>query len=394
MSRPSTLSRWRTSLGFTLEEVAQRARWAPARQRALEAGAEATAEEAEILSCLLGADFDSVVEGRVAPQPLSARLKGQASELDADSRFSLAEAMGIAVEIQDLRRRLDLPTGLGRVAEFVSNSDYGHPEAGTPERLANVARQKLGLGTGAIGSFARDVLEPLGVIVLWAPLPPRIDAVAFATEETGAVIVANPAGVHMQSAAGRRVTWAHEVCHLLFDRPEMSRFGRACQIEGEPVGLEGEWFERIERRARAFALALLAPRAGVEACWSRSDASPPDRVRAVMIEFGIGYSAARSHLHNHGLLSLKSDVSLAARAEMALWEAADPRPVPPPDSAPWLRAGTLTDLARLAHERGLVSRRWVEERAWGPLAAPRAWRPTPGDGVGFETTSTERARTS
>ena len=103
---PPPLTALRTSLGFTLEEVALMARWPARRQAALEHGAEMLAEEADLLTALLGADVEELAEGDLPPRPLARLLKGQAADLDAEARFSLAEAATVAREVQDLRRYL------------------------------------------------------------------------------------------------------------------------------------------------------------------------------------------------------------------------------------------------------------------------------------------------
>jgi hypothetical protein len=95
---------------------------------------------------------------------------------------------------------------------------------------------------------ARDLLAPLGVEVLWQPMPHEFDALAIASEHYGAIIVANPHGAHMSAVEGCRITFARELCHLLFDRAEMARFARACAIE-RVSGRVRSHFELIEGRA-------------------------------------------------------------------------------------------------------------------------------------------------
>jgi Zn-dependent peptidase ImmA (M78 family) len=247
-------------------------------------------------------------------------------------------------------------------------------------------RTKLGLGEGPLASVQETLLKPLGIVVLWVVLPETIDAVAMASEETGAVIVANPQGIHMKTASGRRVAFAHELCHLLFDRPEMHRFARACAMEGEPVGQQRDWFERVEQRARAFALALLAPEKAVKACWQRTQALSEElRVQEIMAYFGIGYQAARSHLHNHGLLDLQARLPGLPIASIQGLEGLDP--LPPPSISPLLRSGVLRELATLAVRQGLVSPRWAEEQRWGPLQAPLVRASSEASAWGYRTTS-------
>lgn len=385
------LKRLRESLGFTSHEVAQRARWSPKRQLELEASADVLdCDEALILEVVLGVDLDAVLEGRAVKSPLAALLKGQASELSAQARFGLTEATSVALEVQRLRALLGDEAGLGVVGDFQANGDYGHPDGGVPENLASFVYKQLKLHErGDVPlSMMQDVLAPLGVVVLWQPaLPPSIDAVALASDATGAVIVANPRGAHMATAEGRRITFAHELCHLLFDRPEMHRFSRACKIEGL-TGQERDWFGRVERRARAFAPALLAPRAALKHRWESTSVQKTEaRVRDIMHHFGMSYSATRAHLHNMGLYSLQQQLEPPRQApEGSPWDTIEPLPQPP-EEGDWLRGLALGPLIERALERDLVSRRWAQECLRGPLAEPIAWVPHERDGVGFETTS-------
>jgi Zn-dependent peptidase ImmA (M78 family) len=271
------------------------------------------------------------------------------------------------------------------VASFHPNTDYGHPSGGVPARLATALRVKLTLKADPIRCLQQDVLDPLGIVVLWTPLPATVDAVAMASEETGAVIIANPQGAHMRTAFQRRVTLAHEVCHILYDRPEMARFVRACRVEGEPTGTVRDWFERVERRARAFSVALLAPPDALRARWDATANRPnAERIGDVMSWFGLGYEATRSHLHNQKLFRLDERVDGAFAALSTPWEGEDPAPG---IERTTLRGGVLRDLCLEAVEAGLVSTRWAEERVRGPLAPPRAWRSEDSVGLGYVTTS-------
>lgn len=366
----------RDAIGFKVEEVALMGGWSIARQKEIEAGADLLASEVDVLSALLGADVEAVVEGRVQPteRPLRALLKSQAQHLDARARFTLAEASTVAREVQELRERLGQASGLGEVGRFSANGDYGHPKQGVPERLARAARKHLGLGTGPVSSVERQILDPLGIVRLWVVLPSEIDALAFASEETGAVIVCNPHGEHMGTAFGRRMALAHEVCHLLFDRPEMARFVKACRVDVGVVGTQSDWFERIERRARAFAAYLLAPASAVCANWEHSEGRPPrERVRDVMSTFGIGYEAVRAHLANVKCLDFHVPLERVPTHPDEAWELGDPAPESPDLPGNWLRAGELARLAEQAVTAGHISSRLAADLVRGPLNPPIGW---------------------
>jgi Zn-dependent peptidase ImmA (M78 family) len=375
------------SLGFTEHEVAQAARMPVSRLRAIDRNLqEILTEEADVLSALLGISIDDLLDGPVATRPLASLLKGEATSLDASTRFSLAEATFVAREVQGLRARLGLQVGLGPVGEFHANADYQHPREGVHLKLAHVVRARVERPTGPL-EVQSDLLDRLGIIVLWLPMPAQIDAVAMASEETGAVIIANPQGTHMRSATGRRMAMAHEICHILFDRPEMARFARACVMElpdtpsgqtrrwSGPRGKQASWFESVERRARAFAAALLAPPDDVRAIWADGAALKHSaRIVKIADHFGISYTATRAHLHNLQLLDM--DTPVPADRWGATREMRDLTPPAPPPGVPMIRSGVLLQLADEAVHRGLVSRRWAEEVVQGPFRADRPWTPS------------------
>lgn len=337
------------------------------------------------LEACLGISIDALLDGVARPSPLSALLKGSARALGADARFTIAEAVTVAREVQALRALLDEPTGMGRVENFRDNADYAHPRGGQASRLAEHVRVRLQVPKGRV-DVAAHLLEPLGVTVLWTPLPGDIDALAIARAETGAVIVANPRGAHMQTAPGRRMAFAHELCHLLFDRPKMERFGKACVMEpadGElsewvgPRGTEVALFDRIERRARAFAPALLAPPDALREVWASGGVATDEvRLHRVCAHFGLSASAASMHLANANVIGHGDALRLAHLPSPKVADLVDEL-VPPaaPTGVPPLRAGLLLSLAERAFQAGLVSRRWAEEVVRGPWVTDRPWTP-------------------
>jgi Zn-dependent peptidase ImmA (M78 family) len=78
-----------------------------------------------------------------------------------------------------------------------------------------------------------------------------IDAVAAWGRRHGPAVLVNTGGKHASSIRGRRATLAHEIAHLLADR-------RGSLPLADVVG--GHVPETVEKRARAFAAELLAPR--------------------------------------------------------------------------------------------------------------------------------------
>lgn len=388
------LKNLRNRTGFTADEVATAAGWSRVRLAEIEREDDLDEAEAERLGDLYGVDIEALLGGTASVddlQPVGALLKAQAETLDASSRFAIAEAAGVARSIRQLQRLLGEPTGWNVVERFRANADYSHPIHGAPEALAEQARRELRLGVGPIRSVRESILDPLGVVVLWETLPSYIDAIAMATPETGAVILANLVGEHTGTAFGRRITWAHEICHILFDRPQMREVRKFCAIaySGPKAKRPRNRAYEIERRARAFAAWLLVPRADLVELWhGQAGQSVDRRVRAVMETFGVGYEATRSQLDSAGLLPMRASASRVSTETPEAWERLDALPESVErllrGGASPLRVGVLYELAARAHARGLVSESFVREqvrmngvrwRALGPVESPepRRW---------------------
>lgn len=92
----------------------------------------------------------------------------------------------------------------------------------------------------------------------------------------------------------RRITLAHELCHVLYDR-------------NHPDGtahVSGRWADRaVEQRANAFAAMFLMPEDLLEVFVEESHEPPEARVWAVASQFGVSMTAAAHHLFNLELLS-------------------------------------------------------------------------------------------
>jgi hypothetical protein len=91
-----------------------------------------------------------------------------------------------------------------------------------------------------------------------------------------------------------RSTLAHELCHLLFDPPTELRELRVdaySALETRPDQLT----DRVEARANAFAVQLLAPQASALQLY---DSTTGDRLAAVLDHYGISFTAGRYQIWN------------------------------------------------------------------------------------------------
>jgi Zn-dependent peptidase ImmA (M78 family) len=98
----------------------------------------------------------------------------------------------------------------------------------------------------------------------------------------------NADGKHSRSAAGRRATLAHEICHLLIDRQVGLPFAEV---------LGGRVRDDIEQRAGAFAAELLLPRA-VAANRLMGSKNPTEDAAALAREFQVSREVVAWQVHN------------------------------------------------------------------------------------------------
>jgi Zn-dependent peptidase ImmA (M78 family) len=116
----------------------------------------------------------------------------------------------------------------------------------------------------------------------------RIDAVAL-WGGRGPCIAMNSAREFASDSKRTRMTWAHELCHLLVDRKGGLPF---CEVLG------GQVDDFIERRANAFAAELLLPRASVEHEWHLWTTTFSEFLLMLSHEYGVSKSVACAQIYN------------------------------------------------------------------------------------------------
>ena len=396
------LRRVRESLGFTLQEVAAHCNWSPEYLRELEQADDIDDTDAIVLSDTYGVDVVMVLEGHhgeLPPKPMRALLRAQSDALDAGTRFAISEAAAVSVDASRLRKLLNERVGWGAITQFKNNTDYTHPSQGMPEKLAQLVRQRAKLPNGPVHSMT-SLIRSLGIQIIVADFAAAIDAVSFATSRTGGVIVLNRGGIHASNAFGRRVTLAHELCHVLFDRSQMRDMKHFCAVTRQRKRTENkrlETFEAIERRARAFAMYLLVPVDDLRDLWRQIEHHPTHRrVRIVMEYFGVGYEAARAHLDNAELLSLTEPLMLVETDTPLVWEERDALPLHEGEqlnAIPLVRRGAYLDLVLRAWQREVLAESGAREalrvsRLQWPQVSPHLTRSsTPGHSGGWLTSA-------
>lgn len=352
-------------LGYRPETVARIAGVPVERLEQIETDrAVATVFELEELSRIYGIDYELLLNRpiRLGPNDVVGAFASldEFHEIGDLQRLRIIETANAARELRSLETLLDLP-----VAADVKRipCDKGAKEYRQGAQAAARLRKQLGLDAGPIPSVRDLVRESFPrVRVFYADLGRDGPAgVSFADAQTGPVIVLNLLGKNGNPAV-RRFSLAHELGHLLMDRPR-----------DKPLAiLSGYLTDRdrgIEQRANAFAIRLLCPEAELASL-------PQDGLEAakrLIQEYGMHYSAARLYLKNQRKITLPEEIpaSLVGTWIDQSWEAAE-RPFGvsdfPIDRVPPERRTHLAEVAAQAYSRGKISRnRFAELLRLSPI---------------------------
>jgi Zn-dependent peptidase ImmA (M78 family) len=242
---------------------------------------------------------------RLAPRPLAADVTAQAEALAQEVRAALGNEIEPIASVRDAMRRLGIPTFL---------TDFG----------------------------SKDV-----------------DGVTWRDAEGRACVAAN-VGARGGKFTALRMTFAHELCHALFDGTKLTAFG--------VVEHRSERGEGLEQRANAFAAHLLAPRRAVHRFLRERGLGEGERPSAVHVRglsdhFGMGVEAVAWHLvscalwsradpHRHSKLTSRDAIG-EDNAEL--------HPTDAEEIVPLERRGEILELATLALEGGEITvGRWRE----------------------------------
>jgi len=176
----------------------------------------------------------------------------------------------------------------------------GSPAAITADGLERAldVRGAMGLAEDASLTGARDLetglLPRLGITVQEVHLDdPGVDGIALAGPGITPTIAVNLTSRYARTPWGRRMTLAHELCHLLFDVGEDGRVGIVSNAWADAA---------TERRANAFAVNFLAPEPALRTVLAPGDAEKwraQDLERA-MEHLGVGKTTLTWQLHNLG----------------------------------------------------------------------------------------------
>lgn len=176
---------------------------------------------------------------------------------------------------------------------FKKNRDRDKPPFRQGARLASQLRKHLGIGDEPIASMRGFVERHFAsIVVLYARLGTHGPAgLAFVDRVRGPTIVLNHEGKNT-NACVRRVSLAHELCHVLVD---WSRQEPMATISGY---LKDETFE-TEQRANAFAIRLLCPEPALFVDTDAAGSADRDAAIRRLSGYGLPYTALRLYLKNN-----------------------------------------------------------------------------------------------
>lgn len=166
-------------------------------------------------------------------------------QFDADSHIHFV--LGAMATRSHLAGLLERPAVTGPATYPVSSPRTLADAIGQGEQVAGQERQRLALHDAPLPDMA-DLCSAQGVPVFALKLPADVSAIFVAHASAGSAIVVN----RIHDEVRRRFAIAHAYAHVLFEGTT-----RACTHTNAK--------ELIERRADAFAGALLLPESGVDA---------------------------------------------------------------------------------------------------------------------------------
>lgn len=288
MNRSEFLRAWRTDAGFSVERLSRLTGVGTRTIEQIEQGsAEPSFEELEALAGVLGLRAEELYDEQVpdsAPRD-GIRLLMKSAEAYSPSDEARVRMLAAAAATRDL---LDLQAEVRPARSAFERLPIRPLAAGASpykagEELARELRGKLAM-SGPVASMRDLTREALGIPIVGAALTAHgPDAFSLYAPGRRAAIILNLEGKNRHPLV-RRFSLAHELGHILFDRPGQGSFGRACQME--PVRALD-----VEARANAFAIRLLLPLP--QLAQLGRDVLKPDLFRGLMEEWGVHFSALR-----------------------------------------------------------------------------------------------------
>jgi Zn-dependent peptidase ImmA (M78 family) len=366
----SLLEQARAAWSFDEAELAARADLDGSSVHAALLG-DADAADLAAVARALGGTLDDLLGGRRFWEAPAVAYKNAPSAFELPLvRAALLRVSAAARDRAALVQHLALPEPATAGSSVLDPVPVGANVQAQAEDLAAKVRDELANKGEPIASI-RDAMRRLGVATFLTDIGTEaVDGMMWRDEHGCACAVAN-VSARRGKLTSLRMTFAHELCHALFDGTKRARFGL--------VERRTDLHEAEEQRANAFAAHLLAPRHAVlrflrERGVQEGEKPAAMHVRALSEHFVLGVEAVAGHLVSCGLWA-KADMlrhrGLVTRPALGE-DNAELSPTPGEAAVPLERRGEVLTLATLALDRGEITvGRWRELLDLGPLGE---WR--------------------
>jgi Zn-dependent peptidase ImmA (M78 family) len=353
------LKRARLAWDLSPSDLAQRASIPEVTLRVAERSGRVSLTELAALAGALGGSLDDLLAGREFWTATSMALKTSEASFELSVVRARVISLASAANCERaLAKFLALPSQwpkgaalgpLGLQDDVIQQSEI----------LAKLVREAVGAGSEPLSSL-REFCARLGVITFLTDLGTNaVDGLMW-KERTAAPCIAANVAARGGANTAIRMTFAHELCHALFDRPKASASGILERRTDDAVGRE--------QLANAFAAYLIAPRQAVHDAltrlgWTRSEVPTSQHLRSLSQFFGMGVEAMAYHLVNCGVWTREE--ALKRKAFSVTYASDDDREhaaaTPAEQTVPLERRGRVLDLATQAlAQRRISEGRWRE----------------------------------
>ena len=353
------LRRARRAWNFSPADLAQRASVSEMTIELVERSGRAPMSDLASLAGALGGSLDDLLAGREFWNAPSMALKTSEASFELSVvRARIISLANAANYERALAKFLALPAQWPRGAKLGPRG-LASDIIKQSEALAKSVRDEVGAGSEPLSSL-REFSARLGVIAFLTDLGTDVVDGLMWKERSAAPCIAANVAARAGANTAIRMTFAHELCHALFDRPKVEATGILEQRTDDAVDRE--------QRANAFAAYLIAPREAVLAALGRlglrsSELPTSQHLRSLSQFFGMGVEAMAYHLVNCGVWT--RDEALKRKTFSVAYSSDDDRehasPTPPEQIVPLERRGRVLDLATQAlAQRRISVGRWRE----------------------------------
>lgn len=299
--------------------------------------------------------FLSIIAGANSDQILAARLKTlhqTTSNITQLVALKFTEAAWTIRNQSRIQKELGIPSSWEN--DFIFDENYGNPDYPAWQHgyfLAHKTREILGIDPEA-PIFVRNLLEKIGIPLIYSELPEYISGATIATGDVRGVVVNTRASKNVWTW---RATIAHELGHLLWDSAENLTPVRVDTSDNFDSFQTSDF---VEMRANAFAIAFLAPLSAIDKIHQASAGNTNDCLCKIVSKFGISLTAAKFHLKN--ILGITCDKISINRGDENddEWKGGEffTSDYFPINSTPIERRGVFAKLAINAYEQNILSK--------------------------------------